>query len=222
MPDLSLGQLMSIGTTRAGRRADIPLSEASLLVNLAYLEVQQAVQHNLSEATAELSITSGSRYLDLPADFAEPISFRLKRLSSQTTPEALPSYKTLTLISPHEADGSWADSGGEPQSFAFFADQIELHPSPNSAYSLHLRYRAAPSDMLELTDVPSLSTPWRTALLARSEVLFHEHVGNYPAAAAAQQRYLSTVNMLKTDDAKRQSSRQRQTIAPVYPRVTYS
>jgi hypothetical protein len=221
MPAFTLGELMSIGTTRAGRRADIPVSEASLLVNLAYLEVQQAIPHNLSETTTELSVLSGERYLNLPSNYAEPVSFRLKVPSSQTTPEINPSYKTLALLSPHQADGSWTDDTGEPQTFAFFGSRLELHPSPNSNYSLHIRYRAAPTDMLELTDTPSLSTPWRLALLSRSEVLFHEHVGNYPAAASALQRYLSMVNTLKTDEAKRQSSGHRQTINPVYPKRRY-
>ena len=221
MPAFTLGEISSMVTADIGRRADIDASIVSQRVNMAYFEVAQAVPHALLEETYTSSLTSGDSNVTLPTDFGEPISLRLEIYSSQTTPSTPKSYKTLALVPISYIDANLSEDNGEPESFAFFNDHIELDPSADSGYTLQIRYRVMPSDLTDPDSIPSISTPWRMAIKRRAEVLMHEYLGNWPAAQAAQDRYLTFVNTLKEDEDRRQSSQHRMSLNPVYPRVTY-
>lgn len=191
MPSYSLGEMMSLSTARVGRRSDIPTSTVSQHVNMALMEVASVVPHSLSEKTAHLSFVSGSASTSLPTDFGEPIFFSLYS-----------SGQTLAGASASEIE-SRGTATGLPTEFAFFGTNIEVRPVPSSDVTVVARYRQMQPDLIETSDVPSLSTPWRHAALLRTEVLLFEYLGNHTSAAMAQQRYLSYVGQLDTDEARR-------------------
>ena len=212
MPAFTLGEIMSQGTARVGRRADIPLSDASFWANVAYLEVADAIPFALQERIAISSTTSGENRFDLPSDCGEPLSLQLTSIAASSTTSTGGSIRTdiewsyttlrLTSIAAHDARGHLP--GGTPTEFAFYNNWLELWPSPDSGYSLQLRYRSLVTDMLATTEVPSISTPWRPAILLRFESFLHEYLGNDAAAAQSFNRYLAFVNTKKTDEARRQ------------------
>lgn len=197
MPAYTLGELMSQATFRAGRRSDLPASQVSFLANEAYMEVAQAVPHALHERIAISSTTSGENRITLPYDFAEPIHLSLLSVNG--------SALTLAAVSVRDADRRQVADVGIPDRYVLYRDWVELWPAPASSWSVQLRYRSRVQDMVNLTDVPSMSTEWRAAVLLKLEEKLHALTGNITGASFAQQRYLSLTATLKNDDAKRQS-----------------
>lgn len=194
MPAYTLGEIMSEATYGAGRRADFDASRVSFWANEAGMEVAQAYPTALSEKTAFLSFASGTAVASLPTDFDSPILFSWMSGGSGTT---------LTRVSPGVVD-SMGTAGGIPTHFCFFGSSIEVRPIPNSAMTVHVRYRRQWEDMTSTSSTPSLSTPWRRAIVDKLEAKLHAKVGNAQGEALAMQRYLSYVQSLPSDDARRQ------------------
>lgn len=195
MPSWTLGDLLSSATKRIGRRADIDKSDASLFVNQAYHDVQERADFALSERIAVSSTTSGENKIDCPADMNELIA--LSNLSSN---------QTLRRMSVEDIDNTDVDSLGEPTEYALYRDWIELGPSPDSAYSLQLRYKSFATDLVNDSDIPSVSTPWRFPILLKAEEYLLELTGDSAGAASKRNQYLSAVRSLDDDEAKRQKA----------------
>lgn len=198
MPAWTLADLMSRATTRIGRRSDIAASDASFYVNMAYQEVAQAAPSALMETITVSSTTSGENRIELPADCLEIINL------SWLTQVGTNSARTLRRTSPNQVDQAGFDTLGKPDQYVIFSNWMELWPSPDSSYSLQLRYYAYPSDMTVTTAIPSLATEWRPAVLYLSEALLHEHLGNDYEGATARARYAAYTASLKDTQARRQ------------------
>lgn len=199
MPAWTLAQLMSYATARIGRRSDITASDVSFWINAAYQEVAQAAPSALMETLTVSSTTSGENRLELPADCME-----LMNLSWLTTVGS--SERTLRRTNINRVDQAGFTPIGKPKEYALFNNWIELWPSPDSSYSLQLRYLAYPSDMTLTTAVPSLATEWRQAVLYLGEAFLHELIGNDVEGANARTRYVGYVSSLKDKEARRQMS----------------
>ncbi len=210
----TLGQIMSAATRRAGRRSDLDISTVSGYVNQAYLEVAESVPHALLESITTYSLSSGSYNGTLPADFNEPIAFLFRYNSTDSS--TVSSQHTLQRI--RESDGMVQDRDdiGLPTEIVFHNDAFEIYPRSAYTADLGLRYRAYPSVMTETSSVPSISTPWRWAIVLRTEALLHEDLGNDAAAGIAQNRYLSSANTRKSDEARRAASEMRHYVRPLW------
>ena len=215
MPSYSLGELMSLATTDVGRRADIPISVASQRVNMAYFEVAGAVEHALLEQVAVSSTTSGENRIDLPTDYGEIVNLSLK-WSTSTSSSAVSNTKTLRRMSASNADERGFLPVGEPQGYVMFNQWVEVWPSPDSAYSMQIRYRSMVTDMVQTSDVPSISTPFRHAIYIKTKELLHDYLGNYAASAAANRAYIDYMLRIKSDEARRQMGESRQGAHVIY------
>jgi hypothetical protein len=200
---------MSKATARVGRRADIPQSEVSFWVNEAYQAISEVAPHNLQECIAISSTTSGENRFALPTDLKELIDF-----SYLTNIGA--SARTLRRISESAADIQDPDALGVPDTYVLFNDFIELWPSPNSAYSIQMRYRIWPGDLTSLTSTPSVSTPFKHAILLKTEQYLHEYLGNDERAVNAEFRYQQWLSQIQTDEARRQKGQSRLGVTPVW------
>ena len=209
MPNWTLSELMSRATARVGRRANIPASEVSFWVNQAYQDISEVAPHALQECIAISSTTSGENRFQLPSDFKEPISLSYLTAAGN-------SARTLRRISASRADIQNPDDLGVSQEFVLFNDFIELWPSPNSAYSLQLRYRQWPEDMVSSGSVPSLATPFRYAILLKAEQHLHEYLGNDERAAASEFRYQQWLSQVQTDEGRRQRDEGRLAVSVVW------
>jgi len=214
MPSYTLNEIMSFATANAGRRADLAVSTVSRLANEAYFEVYYASEPQEAESIAVSSTTTGENKIELPTDFHEPISAALIWRSGSTADSNHSSYMTLRLVDVEQMDGRNPQPSGTPKDIAFFNSWAELHPSPNSAFSFQLRYRASPSDLTGLTAIPSLSTPWRMAVVKKTEENIFRFLNDETGSQNAQIRYLDFVGRLKSDEAKRQNFRHRQNVSP--------
>ena len=208
MPSWTLEEITSQATARIGRRADMPLSTVSFWANQAYQEVAEVAPHALHERIAVSSTTSGENRFQLPSDYKEILS-----LSYLTN---IGSARTFKRISPANADIQDPDDLGIPGSYVQYNDFLELWPSPNSAYSLQLRYRQWVPDMTALADVPSLSTPYRYAILLKTEQHLHEFLGNDERAVNAEFRYQQFLSQVNNDESRRQHDAGGFGVRPVY------
>ena len=198
---------MSNATRRTGRRADISFSDVSFWVNVAYHDVIEASPHHaLLECLAVSSSTSGENRIDLPPDFRDMIN-----ISWLTG-----SHRTFRRVSESEVDREGFLPVAKSDKFVLFRDWIELHPSPDSAYSLQLRYHSWGTDMLALTDVPSVSTPWRKGILRRAEQYLHEYLGNDEKALNAEFKYQQFISQIDNDLARRQQDQSRMGVHVIY------
>lgn len=200
MPNWTLAELMSRATARIGRRSDLVTSDVSFYVNMAYQEVAAAQPNALLETITVSSTTSGENRIELPADCMEIVSL------SWLTTDPVASAQTLRRTSLDYVDASGFAPIGKPSQYALYSNWLELWPSPDSSYSLQMRYIAYPSDMTSTSAIPSLATEWRPAVLYLSEALLHEHVGNEVEGANARARYAGYTQSIKNTEGRRQAA----------------
>jgi len=212
MPSYTLAELTSQSTTRAGRRADISLSDSSFMVNTAYQQVASLIPDAMQEQKAISSTTSGENKITLPTDFGEIIN-----LSYYTTKSD--SGKTLRMMTPSQYDEVGTHPLGKPHSFVLFRDWFELFPSPNSAWSLQIRYRSNVTDMTELTDIPSIHTDARLAVLYLSIAEHWGFVNEPTQRALAEQKAYNYITTVKNKFARRQHASDRYGAIPTAPEV---
>lgn len=209
MPILNLGQICSTATTFAGGRTDWALSEVSLYCNLAYSEVKsrQGLNHTPSEAIAVSSTTSGENRIAFPADFDYPLALTVYAGSSSTN--SLSHTTSVTALVPRDA--RWFDAQdlaiGVPANYVYYGTSIELYPSPNSAYSLELRYRTQSPLLVSSTDTPVLDERWHSAILYKTVAILEASRNNPEGEALANNRYLQYVNTTLTDASAKQRDR---------------
>lgn len=205
----TLGEMMSAATARIGHRSDLDASTVSFWVNQAIEDVALEVPHGALERITVASTISGENRLTLPGDFSEVIT--LAYLDAQG------SHGTLRRQDEQHVDAAGTGSG-QPSHYVLFQDHLQLWPSPSSAWSLQLRYRAYPQELSALTHEAELAPEWRMAALLRTEQYLHEYLGNDDAAAVAAVRYLQRVNSIKDSIAKRQASRDMRASIAIRPR----
>lgn len=216
---LSLGQCMSMATTLAGGRNDFLPSEASAWANMGLEQVYVASgsHHNAREALAISSTTSGGNRIGLPTDFGYPLAFTMYVGSSSTNTTS----RTTASVSLSQRDVGWADaqdnqvSGGVPESYVLFSSWAELFPSPNSAYSLTLRYGTEAPILVASTETPALSPRFHQGWLYKTAELLHAARGDVEGEALARNRYVNYMGTLTTDRGQRQQDRRSMNVTVV-------
>lgn len=209
MPILNLGTICSTATTFSGGRNDWSLSEVSLYVNMAYSELKSraGITHTPSEAIAVSSTTSGENRIAFPADFDYPLAITLYAGSSSTA-SVSHTTETVTLT---PKDARWVDAqtlaSGIPENYVYYGTSIELFPSPNSAYSLMMRYRTQSPLLVQSTDTPVVDERWHSAILYKTVALLEASRNNPEGEALANNRYLQYVNGTLTDASAKQRDR---------------
>lgn len=202
---------MSLATTMAGGRSDHGLSEASQWANLALEQVAVAAgaYHTPLEALALSSTTSGGNRIALPTDFDYATSLALYYGSTST---ATTSRQTTTVVLT-QRDASWVDAQQvqfvttTPKYFIPYSSWLELWPSPNSAYSLQLRYVAKQPQLIASTDTPNLGDQWCQAWLYKTVELLHASRDDREGELLARNRFINYASTLRTDQGKRQQVR---------------
>ncbi len=210
---LSLGQICSMATTYAGGRLDFTFSEASFHANMAYSEVATRINaHRPKEALAISSTTSGGNRIALPSDFDYAIAMTLYVGSGSTATSTGTTVVPMRMRDSRYIDSqaiSGADQGtgsvaGIPESYVPYSSWLELWPSPNSAYSLQMRYMSKAPTLVNSTDTPVLDERWHAAILYKTVELLEASRNNVEGEALARNRYLSYVASTPNDYALKQ------------------
>lgn len=198
----TLGQVMSSATAFLGNRADIPVSTVSLFANQAALDINFAVEPQDVEGFAVSSTTSGENKITLPTDFYSAIA-----LSNQSVS---PPYM-LRKLNASDIDSAMT-TVSRPDYYVLYDSWMELWPSPDSAYSLQLRYQARPSVMTSLTAMPSFDTRFGIAWMYKTTSYLARSVKDYETAQAMDASYLQVMATIPTDLALRQRDRNGQNV----------
>ena len=197
MPALTLAQIISTATTLNQGRTDYTSSELSLFANLAYQEVATRIRYNGLEQVAISSTTSGGFRLPTPSDFAYPLGVSNLSMSGPS------SYREL-----RQQDAKWFDSQstalGTPVYFGLFGTWMELWPSPDSTYSLQLRYVTQPQTMVASTSTPGIEDRWHIAIAYKTAALLAAARNDEMGEAVHNARYLGYMGSTPSDAAWRQ------------------
>ena len=198
----TLGVVMSEATSVIGGRADIPQSRASFYANAAAIDVQIAFEPLDLEGIATSSTTSGENRIALPTDFYAVLDLYN---TSITPPQALVKWNY------YDTDSAQT-SLGAPTNYLSFSSYLQLWPSPDSSYSLQLRYQVRPSVMTDTAAIPSFDTRFGMLWLYRTAEYLADSVKDYETALMMRNKFLSLSATMPSDLALRQRDRNGQNI----------
>jgi hypothetical protein len=181
----TLRDLMSEATTTARLLPDdIHQSRVSFYVNLAQRDVANRVQQVEFERLAVSSTSSGDDKLFLPTDCERVLNLSFDTGSAAVGGRGLRQCNLWELDA--KSDGT---ATGVPNKYLSYATWLELYPSPNSQYSLLLRYIARLSDITNLTSIPSVDTRYHQGVLFKTVEYLALRKGDPAMANAFRQRY---------------------------------
>ena len=193
----TLGTVMSNVTQMMGNRSDVAQSTASFWANVAAQETFEAAFHAGYETSLITStITDGASLISKPSDFYELINLSDISLSQ-------PALLRGTYVD--QIDSASTESG-RPTRFIEYASHIQLWPTPDSTYSIMMRYRARQSVMTAATAVPSFDTRFGLAWTYKTTELLSDAVLDHERAAMYRQKYISELASTPNDFALRQRS----------------
>jgi hypothetical protein len=204
---LNLGEICSRASTLAGGRNDWQLSEASFWANVALSEVGSRTGYTAKEALAVSSTTSGENRVAFPGDFDYPLGITLYVGSTSTGTTS----HTTSIVPLLPRDANWVDAqaltSGQPSDYVYFGTFIELYPSPNSAYSLQLRYMTKAPTLVASRDTPNLDERWHPGVVFKTAEFLEASRANVEGEAIARNRYLNFMAVTPTDQSLKQRDR---------------
>jgi hypothetical protein len=198
---LNLLDVISRATTLAGARRDIAVSEVSFWANVAAAEIYGQVWHTPLEALAISSTTSGENRISLPSDFDGMIS--LSNLSTQ----GVIGGRQLAPSTGDQIDSKVTADFAEPEVYALYSSWMELYPTPDSSYSLQLRYWAKQPTITDSTGTPAFDERWHPGWLYKTAELLEARSGNPEGEALARNRYVNYMSSQRDDKTMRQQAK---------------
>lgn len=184
----TLRDLMSVATTMA-RDTETHPSRVSFFINQAQRDTANRVQQVEFERLAVSSTSSGDDKLFLPTDCERVLNLSFDTANPAVGGRGLRQTNLWELDA--KSDGTWT---GVPDRYLSYATWLELHPSPNSQYSLLLRYIARLSDMTSLTAIPSVDTRYHQGVLFKAVEYLSLLKGDPVMANVFRSRYEQELN----------------------------
>lgn len=194
----TLRDLMSEATSIVGVNDLVP-SRVSWYVNQAQRDVANRVQQLEFERFAISSTSSGDDKMFLPTDCERVIS-----LSFDTGGSGRLIPQTSTDYVDNKSLGTQT---GEPLFYASYATWVQFYPSPNSAYSLQMRYVARLSEITNLNAIPSLDTRFHQAVAFKATEYVAERFGKTQLADRMKLKYELELREQPSVMAQRQLNR---------------
>lgn len=105
-------------------------TQRAVFIELAEAKIKDDVRFLAMERRAEATLSTTTKYLALPTNFIEGISFQL-----ETTP-----LVTLEYMSPNQINRVNNSSSGQPKFYSVVGDEFLFNKIPDSAYTAELAY----------------------------------------------------------------------------------
>lgn len=210
---LMWGEILSRATEMCGGRRDWSQSDVSFWANLAYADVCGHARFRGLESVAVLNTTEAQPSYTLPCDFDyEQVVTVAWSNSSTTNPSAGTTQRVLMKRNPLQLEQNQnlqnsGQTGGKPYYYTVYGDAIELAPTPDSAYSMEMKYWAKPSTISLEAAYPLIDDRWHPAILFKTAEYLENSRGDIAGARAAATRYFEYVNSIPNDDALRAQAR---------------
>ena len=205
MPFLTLGQMISRATELAGGRLDWDVSNASFYVNQAatYIGNALGIEHRSLESSYATTITSGVSRMALPADYNYAVALSI---GSTIANSGSTRWRALG-----KRDIGWADmfagrldaTTGQPEAYVEFQGRFEIVPSPNSSYSLVMRYRSNVSEVTGSTATHNLDMQWHWPVVLKAAELLASSRGDTENEQISRNRYIDYMNLVLPDQSKK-------------------
>lgn len=205
MDRLTLAQMVSRATEIAGGRLDWSLSDGSFYVNqaMAYIARLEGVEHRSLESSYATTIASGVSRMLLPADY----NYTLALSIGSTVPSASTQWRLMGKRDIGLADtvaGRLDSTTGKPEVYVEYGDQFfEIVPSPNSSYSLVLRYQRHVSSLITSTATSILNEQWDWATVLKGAELLAMSRGDIEMEQLGRNRYIDYMSTLRPDQNKK-------------------
>ena len=198
----TLQELMSEATAIAGTPSGLAVSRISNLVNQAVRDVAVRLPHLEFEIIASSSMSSGNDKIYFPEDCEAVIAL------SFNTEVSGEGGRVIRQAAPWELDAkSDGTEAGIPKMYVSYATWLELYPSPDSTYSILLRYKKRLSEITSLSALPSVDTRYHQAVLLKTVEYLHLRKGEYDKVAAARALYEQELRQVPNLYALRQQNR---------------
>ena len=204
----TLGAVVSRATAALGNRLDISLSDASFWCNIAQTDVWDAMPHDLQEKLAVSSTTSGENRITLPSDFQELLNIRVSSGSNRNDVLQQINVDDIDSTMPSGTPFSVSTALGIPTHYMPYADFIELRPSPDSSYSVQMRYRGQLATLVATTDRLSVATRFGEAVFLKTTQLIADNVvRDFGSGSAFGDRFVRFMFQASNDRALRMRER---------------
>lgn len=148
------------------------------------------------EATASLSVTSGTRTVSLPTRFRSAIWARLET----ATP------RMLGYLHPAGQDDLYRDFTGIPETYSYQGDALRLAPIPTADYTLTLQYIQAPSALGASNATNAVLTAYPSLYLNAAMVEAWGYVRNMEEMQKWEARYQQALTLANRESVKRKMS----------------
>ena len=200
----TLSEIMSEATvtTRLNDDEILP-SRVSGYVNLAIRDIANRIQQVEFERIAVSSTSSGDDKLFLPSDCERVLNL------SFNTGGAPVGGQGIRQANIWEIDAqSVGTQTGVPYGYLSYATWLQLYPSPNSQFSLLMRYVARLSDITNPDAIPSVDTRYHQAVVFKTvEYLSLMRRGDPIMANVFRERYERELNDQPSAAEQRQQNR---------------
>lgn len=202
---LTMAQMISRATTIAGGRLDWDASDASFYVNqgIDYVARNIGVNHRALEASYATTITSGVTRMALPTDYnyALALSIGSTVAASGSTQWRVLGKRDIGLI---DTMAARYDASKQPEAYAEYGDRFfDVAPSPNSSYSLVLRYQRHPSELTLSTATCELNSQWHWPAVLKAAELLAMSRGDYELEQISRSRYIDYMSTVLPDQDKK-------------------
>lgn len=178
---------------------DIQPSMVSHYVNAAQRDIANRIQAVEFERLAVSSTSSGEPRMFLPSDCE-----RVLNLSYDTG--APPRNLEQKNVWDFDNKSSGTQTG-TPRFYVSYASWVEFYPSPNSSYSLIMRYVGRLSDVTNLDSIPSVDTRFHQAVLYKTVSYLAHRKGDEKTAARMDAWYEKEMALQPSAMAQRQMNR---------------
>lgn len=202
---LTLAQMISRATTLAGGRLDWDASDASFYVNeaLGYVARNFGIVHRSLESSYATTIASGVTRMRLPSDYNMGLALSIGSTvaGSGSTQWRPLGKRDIGLL---DTMAARFDATKQPEAYAEYGDTFyDIAPSPNSSYSLVLRYQRNPSELTLSTATSELNVQWHWPAVLKASELLAMSRGDYELEQISRNRYIDYMSTVLPDQDKK-------------------
>lgn len=167
--------------TKIGSPTATDVSDATLtrICNAVYREVASKYPFNEVRCIKSFATIAGSPRYDVPTDLAA-----LYRVWNDTEKKKLIKRGVRFLAS---ARKGVAD--GKPRYYVRVKDYIQLIPTPDAVYNIHIFYLTDIQDMVADTDSPVLPLAWHDGLVLKARHAYYDERGDIGKAIYAKNEW---------------------------------
>lgn len=192
-----MSTLSSVGTIQ--RELAVRLNEVSADEADVYLGWINATSQDISlnldnvrylEASADRTLSSGTRIYALPSDFSQMYSVTLPASDTK-----------LTFVPKAQFDALQpsATEGGDPTLYTIYLENIEFYPSPNSSRTVHYNYAKVFSDVSAASAALPIPNAYLEMYVNRGVAYGLERRGDFLQAQIFHNRYEALLVKMNQD-----------------------